>query len=208
MVDEDLGEEGGVLEAAFVGEAEELDAGDDLTGGVLKARQAKASHLRPVFWDVREVFGVDIDLLEEPPLGLEGSEVVFGLMFFSFNPYQVFLAPDSADGLERDGQTEVPFDPLGAEGRQASFEFDGFLSLGRVDFSGRVLGGAALRGQALFGAWLPAAEPLAHGLGGGFKGSCGWFDAVLRGKADQTIAEFDGVFTLRHDLVKWVGAHG
>jgi len=50
---------------------------------VLDGGQAMAFHLCPVLWDVGEVFGVLVDLLEEAPLFLYFPEVLLGPMLLA-----------------------------------------------------------------------------------------------------------------------------
>jgi len=67
VLGEVLDPEGRVGQGAFEGVGEELGAADDITGGVLHEGQAMTLDLRPQLGDVVEIFGVDVDLLEQLP---------------------------------------------------------------------------------------------------------------------------------------------
>jgi len=54
-------------------------------------------HLDPVFRDIIQVLGVDIDLLEESPSGFYLSQVVFGFVLAPFPFKQSFFFPNLAD---------------------------------------------------------------------------------------------------------------
>lgn len=91
-------------------------------------------HLGPVFGDIEEVLGVDIDLLKQSPLRLDVTQVVFGFVLAAFFLEQVFLAPDFTNGFCRERQVKIAADSFGAPGLQLLFEFDGSGSLLRIDF--------------------------------------------------------------------------
>jgi hypothetical protein len=142
-------------------------------------------HLGPVFRDIEEVLGIEVDLFEEAPLCFDLSEVVFGLGFAAFFLEQVFLAPDFTNGFSRERQVKIAADSFGAPGLQLSFEFDGSGSLPRIDFGLSLVRVLAAILQAVQGARLPAAQPFADGFRSGAEAAGRWFDTMAPGIIDQ-----------------------
>jgi hypothetical protein len=78
-----FGEEGGVDEGSFVGEAEEGEAGGDVARGVLEGGEAFELHLEIILGDVVEILRVVVDLLKEGPFAFDGAEVLLGLVLLA-----------------------------------------------------------------------------------------------------------------------------
>jgi hypothetical protein len=80
VFEDPLGEDRGVGQAEFVGEAEEQQARRHVAGGVLVTGEPAALQADPVLGDVVEVLGVDVDLLKEPPAFFDLAEASLGLV--------------------------------------------------------------------------------------------------------------------------------
>jgi hypothetical protein len=64
--------------------------------------QTQAFGLRPEARDVAQVFGVGADLLEEPPGGLDGGQILFALIFAAAFFQQAVFSPDPLHGFGAD----------------------------------------------------------------------------------------------------------
>ncbi len=111
VFDDALGEDGGVGERQFVGVAEEQKPCRDIACGVLILGKIQSFEGPPIFGNIAEILGVDIDLLKEPPLFFDFAEESFGLRFFaSPGSAQAMIAADAADRFDAVGQGEFEFE--------------------------------------------------------------------------------------------------
>lgn len=79
VLDDALGKDGGVSEAQFIGVAQEQQSRSDIACGVLVLGEVQALQGLPVFGDITEVFGIDVDLLAEVPLFFHLPQQSLGL---------------------------------------------------------------------------------------------------------------------------------
>ena len=176
-----LRKEGGIGQGALLGVGEELEAADDLAGGILDLREPILTDLGPEFGDVGEHFGVQVELLEQAPGGFDGSQILVGFGLVPFLPEQPGLPPEFADGLVTDRELEEALDPGRAPGGQLALERQGLVTCFGRDALGRVMGDSAVLLQSLPALRLPALDPLPDGLGRGPEQAGGGLDAPLLG---------------------------
>ena len=100
--------------------ADEAKAADDFAHTVLEAGQAQVLHLRPVARDVAKVFGVGLQLAKERSLGFEGTQAAFGVVLLFAKPHELMSAQDALEVADAGGQSELDFEPLGAEAGAAA----------------------------------------------------------------------------------------
>ena len=153
-------------------------------------------------------FGIQVHLLEQAPGGFDGAQVAFHTMFAALAAEQPFLLPDAAQGLLAEGKLVIALHSRGAPGGQLAFQFESATPLGRGDAQSGMVGRAAEFPEAGVALGLPAAQPLANGLGRGGESVGGGLDAVLLGEAGHLQAEVVRVVALTHEIVIWDGTHG
>ena len=156
------GEHGAGRGAATRGKGPEQQAAAELPRGVLKEGQAMALGRRPVVGNVAEVLGVGGDLLEQPPGGFYGGQVLFALILPAAFLHQPVGAPDALQGTVAHRQIELADEPANSEGGQLLAQLDDLL----LDLW-RGLAGLAMRRAGVFhqprGALLLVApQPFAH----------------------------------------------
>ncbi len=144
--------------------------------------------------DVVQVLGVGGDLLERSPGGLDGSEVLFLLIFAAARAEQAVLAQDALNGHVTEGQFPLALQALGAESGELAAQGDDPLGQLAGDPVRTRARGAGKSLQALETLGLMTAEPLAHGGDGGLEGASGGFDAVLTSVTDQAESIVKRVF--------------
>lgn len=207
MFDDALGEDGGVGQRQFVGVAEEEQPGGDIAGGVLVLGEVQPLQRAPIFGDIAEILGVDVDLLAEVPVFFDLAEESFGLRLLA-SPRSVegVITADPADGFDAVRQLELVFDASGGKSRAGVFGGEDFLFGPDIELAWPVDGGAGVFLKA--GEFsVEAVQPLADGLGGGLELSCGRFDAVCFGVDGHVEAEDSGVLGVAHDGVVCIRAH-
>lgn len=205
--EQDLGEEGRIGQGAFLRVGEELQPAHHLPGRVLDLGEPILADLGPQFGDVDEVFGIDVHLLTQPPGGLDGAQVLLGLMFAPFPLEEPGLPPVSPDRLLAERQIEVALDPGRAPRGQTTFQCEDAVTEFRGDASGWGHRRSGVILQPLQAPGLPPGQPFANGLGCGPEGARRGLDPPLARVADQFQTEIGGLFTLAHDRVVWNRTH-
>jgi len=194
--------------AESVGISQKEQPAADLARRVLEPRQPQLLRLGPVARDIPEFFGVGADLLEQPPGGLDGGQVLFASILPPTPADQSVLAPDAVDGHVAEGQVELALEPGGPESGQMAAQGDGPLfEVGRslVRAVVRSPGVLPQPGQTLL---LIASPPLAHGECTGGEQPGGGLDAALANRLDQAQAMVVGVTHFTHQIVVAGGGHG
>ena len=171
--------------AAGLGEGQKEQATADLAGRVLHDGQMEGLGLGPVGGNFIEVLGVGGDLLEEPPSGLNGGQVLLALIFTTAFFDQAVPVPDAFQGAMGKGQVELADQAARAEGGEFLAQGDHLL----LDSTGCLLrlvmrraGDLPQTVQTLLG---EAPQPFAHGRHGGREIAGGPLDAVLAGILHQ-----------------------
>src|SRR5687767_7740596 len=82
-------------------------AGDDLTCGVLEARQSVMHHLRPVIGNILKILRIGGDLAEELPFSFDRAQLLFGGRLFLSRSSQTMGANDPSHGIMADLQVEL-----------------------------------------------------------------------------------------------------
>jgi hypothetical protein len=198
MVQEDLGEQAGVVGGLFVGIGQEHHSGADFAGGVLVFWQSKGLHLGPVVGDIPEFFGIDGQLPEELPVLLDLGQVLLFLVLFSPFMDQAEVFQDPADGLMGTGQLMFEDQPSGPHEGESFSQANDLLFQGPGDLVGTEFGDPGQfveSGQTVF---TVTSEPFSDGPWGGMEGPGGGLDALLSGEKDQAEAKIELVSGLFH----------
>jgi len=198
MVQEEVGEQAGVVGGFFPGIGQEHHAGADFPGGELDVGQAQGLHLGPVMGDILEVFGIDGQLPKELPVLFDFGQVFLFLMLLSSFLNQSIVLQDATDGLMGTGQRVFEDQPPGSHEGESFSQADNLLFQGTGDLMGTGFGDAGQfveSGQAVL---VVPAEPFSDGPGGGVEGPGGGLDAFLAGEPDQAEAKIELVSGLFH----------
>ena len=181
-----FGQEGGVRLGEFVGIAGETSAGDGFAGGVLEAGEFEAGHLRPIVRNVLQILGVGGELAEEGPEAFDLAELFFGGGFLFAGASEFVVADDTGDGVVTDGEVELLFETLGAEGGllaeldDLTFEAAGGLVRAMMGSAGAFLQCGGFAGHV-------AAQPFADGVAGAAELASGGLETVGAGKGDELV---------------------
>ncbi len=132
VAEDAVGKRRGTGEGTLLSIGQEGQAADHVAGGVLATRQAEAGHGGPIVGDIEQIFGIYIELLEQPPLLLDGPQVVLDAVLAAPGADELVLTTDAGDGLGGAGQRDVSLQTLCAPRGQAALQGeDGGLRLGR-----------------------------------------------------------------------------
>ena len=140
-------------------------------------------------------------LLEEPPFGFDGAEILFGSKFPALFLHQPLLTPYPSYGLDADGEIIVALDSFRPEARERLFQLveaplvgttfirlcrliglprlDGLLMLCLENAFCRMARRSALIRKPSHRPRLRPSHPFADGLRGRFERPCSGFDAML-----------------------------
>src|SRR3990172_9400865 len=133
-----------------------------------KARKSKTLRLGPVVRDIVEILSVGTDLLEQPPSGFDGGEVLLALIFSPALFQQAVGSPDALQGAMTERQIELADQATGSEGGELVPEFDHPPFNLRRGFAGLPVRRSRLLEQPRGALLLEAAQPFANrGDGGG-----------------------------------------
>ena len=111
-----LGKELAGAFGAALGEGQEQQTAADFARGVLHHGQAMELGLRPVGRQIVEVLGVGGDLLEKPPGGFDGGQVLLLLVLAPAAMEEAVGAPDALQRPVAEGQIELADQAASAEG--------------------------------------------------------------------------------------------
>ena len=138
-----------------------------------------AANLWPQFRDVIQILGIHRDLLKQPPLLLDGSEIILRFVFASLLFEQSLLPPDAPQRLFTQCQLIVAFDAASSPGREFLFEPNGLALLSWGNGSSRLLRSSALIPQSRITLLLIPTQPFTDRLGGGAEDSGYRLDPLL-----------------------------
>jgi len=106
-------EDGAGRRRTFLSEGPEEQSAADFARGVFDQRQTQALSLGPEPRDIAKILGIGGDLLEQPPGGFDGGQVLFALIFLSAFADQSVRAPDALHAPILSG-ARVPAPPTSA----------------------------------------------------------------------------------------------
>src|SRR6187401_3406160 len=102
-----FGQENGVAFGELVGIAGEASARDNLTRGILKARQSQTHHLYPVTGNILQEFSIRRELAEELPGPFDHAKLLFNGRLLFPRPGQTVLADNARNGIVADVEIEL-----------------------------------------------------------------------------------------------------
>ncbi len=189
MLEEAIHRKGGVGFGEFVAVGQELGAARKFANGVLEAGQAVGLHLRPVEWNVGEIFDIHLEAGKGRIGGLDGAEIVFAFVTALGFSGQLALAQDAVQGIVADFEIKLGNEAAGAKARGLLAFGDAFGFQHRRGFMRAGMRGAADRQKALVVHEGKAANPFAHGVPGTLIAASSGFESFFAGIGDQLMTE-------------------